>query len=107
MPAIEINAVNNDYGTPSNVFLSLLRTSDCQNKKWYGEKEKSASNPRKNIALNTEKNAVFAAEQYSVFAEEAIQFIVNGRNILMEKKKEKREFPNSMMKDINPFRQNR
>ncbi|GFX17292.1 integrase catalytic domain-containing protein [Trichonephila clavipes] len=52
-------------------------------------KKKSASNPRKNIALNTEKNAVFTAERYSVFAEEAIQFTVNGRNILMERKRKK------------------
>ncbi|GFV25372.1 HTH_Tnp_Tc3_2 domain-containing protein [Trichonephila clavipes] len=37
-------------------------------------KKKSASNPRKNIALYTEKNVVFTAERYSVFAEEAIQF---------------------------------
>ncbi|GFX97201.1 hypothetical protein TNCV_556911 [Trichonephila clavipes] len=34
MPAIEINAVNNDYGTPSNDISLLLRTSDCRNKKW-------------------------------------------------------------------------
>ncbi|GFU65259.1 hypothetical protein TNCV_2134641 [Trichonephila clavipes] len=46
-------------------------------------KKKQASNPRKNIALNTEKNEVFTAERYSVFAEEAIQFTVNGRNILL------------------------
>ncbi|GFY23020.1 hypothetical protein TNCV_2182811 [Trichonephila clavipes] len=48
--------------------------------------KKRAKNPRKNIALNTEKNVVFTAERYSVVAEEAIQFTVNGRNILMEKK---------------------
>ncbi|GFU87848.1 hypothetical protein TNCV_964041 [Trichonephila clavipes] len=73
-------------------------------------KKKSASNPRKNIALNTEKNAVFTAERYAIFAEEAIQFTLNGRNILMErkrKKRRKRQFPNSIMKDINPFHQNR
>ncbi|GFV64081.1 hypothetical protein TNCV_2461081 [Trichonephila clavipes] len=52
-------------------------------------KKNRANNPRKNIALNTEKNAVFTAERYSVFAEEAIQFTVNGRDILMEEKKEK------------------
>ncbi|GFW62829.1 hypothetical protein TNCV_4451781 [Trichonephila clavipes] len=46
--------------------------------------------PRRNIALNNEKNAVFTAERYSVFAEEAIQFTVNGRNILMERKRKKR-----------------
>ncbi|GFT37680.1 hypothetical protein TNCV_4934111 [Trichonephila clavipes] len=73
-------------------------------------KKKRANNPRKNIALNTVTNAVFTTERYSVFAEEAIQFIVNGRNILMrekrKKKEEKREFPNSLMKDINPSRQN-
>ncbi|GFS68367.1 hypothetical protein TNCV_3000511 [Trichonephila clavipes] len=66
--------------------------------------------PRKNIALNTEKNAVFTAERFSVFAEEAIQFTVNGRNILMERKRKKGESVNplnSMMKDVNPFRQNR
>ncbi|GFW50911.1 hypothetical protein TNCV_3591931 [Trichonephila clavipes] len=58
------------------------------------KEKKRASYPRKNIALNTENNAVFTAERYSVFAEEAIQFTVNGRNILMERKKrEKREFP--------------
>ncbi|GFW93810.1 hypothetical protein TNCV_4220911 [Trichonephila clavipes] len=69
--------------------------------------KKRANNPRKNIALNIEKNAVFTAERYSVFAKEAIQFTVNGRNILIEKKKKgKREFPNSMMKDIIPFRRN-
>ncbi|GFV72412.1 hypothetical protein TNCV_638741 [Trichonephila clavipes] len=50
-------------------------------------KKKRINNPRKNIALNTEKNVVFTAERYSVFAEEAIQFTVNGRNILMERKK--------------------
>ncbi|GFW81509.1 hypothetical protein TNCV_2881871 [Trichonephila clavipes] len=54
------------------------------------QKKKRANNPRKNIALNTEKNAVFTAERYSVFAEEAIQFTVNGRDILMEEKKKKR-----------------
>ncbi|GFT14851.1 hypothetical protein TNCV_3483091 [Trichonephila clavipes] len=72
----------------------MLKTSDFMNKKWYGKK-KRASDPRKNIALNTENNAVFTTERYSVFAEEAIQFTVNGRNILMERKKkrEKREFP--------------
>ncbi|GFT97598.1 hypothetical protein TNCV_1034361 [Trichonephila clavipes] len=37
-------------------------------------KKKSASNPRKNIALNTEKNAVFTAERYSVVAEETNKF---------------------------------
>ncbi|GFW62128.1 hypothetical protein TNCV_1685591 [Trichonephila clavipes] len=52
-------------------------------------KKKRARNPRKNIALNAEKNAVFTAERYSVFAEEAIQFTVNGRNILMERKRKK------------------
>ncbi|GFV65776.1 hypothetical protein TNCV_650991 [Trichonephila clavipes] len=52
-------------------------------------KKKRANNPRKNIALNTEKNVVFTAERYSVFAEEAIQFTVNGRNILMERKKKR------------------
>ncbi|GFW34480.1 hypothetical protein TNCV_500981 [Trichonephila clavipes] len=51
-------------------------------------KKNRANNPRKNIALNTEKNAVFTAERYSVFAEKAIQFIVNGRDILMGKKEE-------------------
>ncbi|GFV32828.1 hypothetical protein TNCV_3365171, partial [Trichonephila clavipes] len=50
-------------------------------------KKNRANNPRKNIALDTEKNAVFTAERYSVFAEEAIQFTVNGRDILMEKKR--------------------
>ncbi|GFW83113.1 hypothetical protein TNCV_3236611 [Trichonephila clavipes] len=45
----------------------------------------------KNIARNTEKNVVFTAERYSVFAEEAIQFNVNGRDILMEEKNERRE----------------
>ncbi|GFU86615.1 hypothetical protein TNCV_4986521 [Trichonephila clavipes] len=73
-------------------------------------KKKRASNPRKNIALNTEKNAVFTAERYSVFAKEAIQFTVKGRNILMERKRKKNGESvnplNSMMKDINPFRQN-
>ncbi|GFT65393.1 hypothetical protein TNCV_1609241 [Trichonephila clavipes] len=54
-------------------------------------KKKRANNFRKNIALNTEKNAVFTAERYSVFAEEPIQFTVNGRNILMERKRKKRE----------------
>ncbi|GFT54022.1 hypothetical protein TNCV_153831 [Trichonephila clavipes] len=54
-------------------------------------KKKRTNNPRKNIALNTEKNAVFTAERYSVFAEEAIQFTVNGRDILMEEKKKKCE----------------
>ncbi|GFW24405.1 hypothetical protein TNCV_606511 [Trichonephila clavipes] len=53
------------------------------------KKKKRASDPRKNIALNTENNAVFTAERYSVFAEEAIQFTVNGRNILMERKRKK------------------
>ncbi|GFX75091.1 hypothetical protein TNCV_3170201 [Trichonephila clavipes] len=71
------------------------------------KKKKRASDPRKNIALNTENNAVFTAERYSVFAEEAIQFTVNGRNILMEREKKKRSvnplFP--VMKDITPFRQ--
>ncbi|GFY09947.1 hypothetical protein TNCV_3699091 [Trichonephila clavipes] len=56
----------------------------------YGTKKTRANNPRKNIALNTEKNAVFTAERYSVFAEEAIQFTVNGRDILMEGKKEEK-----------------
>ncbi|GFX75783.1 hypothetical protein TNCV_2237551 [Trichonephila clavipes] len=50
-------------------------------------KKNRTNNPRKNISLNTEKNAVLNAERYSVFAEEAIQFTVNGRDILMEKKK--------------------
>ncbi|GFV65526.1 hypothetical protein TNCV_711831 [Trichonephila clavipes] len=54
------------------------------------KKNKRASDPRKNIALNTENNAVFTAERYSVFAEEAIQFTVNGRNILMERKRKKK-----------------
>ncbi|GFV65272.1 hypothetical protein TNCV_4572721 [Trichonephila clavipes] len=53
-------------------------------------KKKRASDPRKNIALNTENNAVFTAERYYVFAEEAIQFTVNGRNILMERKIKKK-----------------
>ncbi|GFS63314.1 hypothetical protein TNCV_2308591 [Trichonephila clavipes] len=57
------------------------------------KKKKSVSNPRKNIALNIKKNALFTAERYSVFAEEAIQFSVNGRNIVMERKKRKRESP--------------
>ncbi|GFX10518.1 hypothetical protein TNCV_2583401 [Trichonephila clavipes] len=74
-------------------------------------KKKRASNPRKNITLNTEKNAVFTAERFSVFAEEAIQLTVNGRNILMERKRKERGESvnplNSMMKDVNPFRQNR
>ncbi|GFW03191.1 hypothetical protein TNCV_158101 [Trichonephila clavipes] len=70
-------------------------------------KKKSASNPRKNIALNTEKNAVFTAERYSIFAEEAIQFTVNGRNILMERKRGgKRESPKFLVKTkVAPFRQ--
>ncbi|GFS53272.1 hypothetical protein TNCV_1035781 [Trichonephila clavipes] len=50
---------------------------------------------RKSIALNSEKNVVFTAERYSVFVEEAIQFTVNGRNILMERKKKK--------KGVNPL----
>ncbi|GFW10843.1 hypothetical protein TNCV_4919621 [Trichonephila clavipes] len=50
-------------------------------------KKNRTNNPRKNFALNTEKNAMFTAERYSVFAEEAIQFTVNGRDILMKKKK--------------------
>ncbi|GFX67893.1 hypothetical protein TNCV_1973951 [Trichonephila clavipes] len=50
-------------------------------------KKNRANNPRKNIALNTEKNAMFTAERYSVFAEKAIQFTVNGRDILMEGEK--------------------
>ncbi|GFX21593.1 hypothetical protein TNCV_1400071 [Trichonephila clavipes] len=54
-------------------------------------KKPRANNPRKNIALNTEKNAVFTAERYSVFAEEAIQFTVNGRDILKKEKKEEKE----------------
>ncbi|GFW48831.1 hypothetical protein TNCV_3900291 [Trichonephila clavipes] len=46
-----------------------------------------------------------------VFAEEANHFATNERNnFRMAKKetkqKEKREFPNSVMKDVNPFRQN-
>ncbi|GFV33464.1 hypothetical protein TNCV_4558061 [Trichonephila clavipes] len=45
------------------------------------QKKKSACNPR--------KNAVFTAERYSILAEEAIQFTVNGRNILMERKRKK------------------
>ncbi|GFW29444.1 hypothetical protein TNCV_743861 [Trichonephila clavipes] len=53
-------------------------------------KKKCASHPRKNIALNTENNAEFTAERYSVFSEEAIQFTVNGRNILMERKRKKK-----------------
>ncbi|GFX92345.1 hypothetical protein TNCV_1112721 [Trichonephila clavipes] len=64
-----------------------MKTSDCRSKKGYGNKNHT-NNPRKNIALNTEKNAVFTAERYSAFAEEAIQFTVNGRDILMEGKKE-------------------
>ncbi|GFU68416.1 hypothetical protein TNCV_2983451 [Trichonephila clavipes] len=52
-------------------------------------KKYRANNPRKNIALNTEKNAVFTAERYSVFSEEAIQITVNGRDILMKKKKKR------------------
>ncbi|GFS55687.1 hypothetical protein TNCV_131941 [Trichonephila clavipes] len=64
-----------------------MKTSDCRNKKLY--EKKRANNPRKNIALNTEKNAVFTAERYSVFAEEAIQFSVNGRDILKEEKKKR------------------
>ncbi|GFU97351.1 hypothetical protein TNCV_3889661 [Trichonephila clavipes] len=68
-------------------------------------RKKSASNPRKNITLNTEKKAVFTTKQYSVFAEEAIQFTVNGRNILMEKKKRSVNPPySSVMKVVNPFR---
>ncbi|GFV97083.1 hypothetical protein TNCV_3526691 [Trichonephila clavipes] len=55
------------------------------------KKKKRASDLRKNIALNTENNAVFTAERYSVFAEEAIQFTVNGRNILMERKEKKKK----------------
>ncbi|GFW85695.1 hypothetical protein TNCV_853451 [Trichonephila clavipes] len=75
-------------------------------------KKKRANNPRKNIALNTESNAVFTAERYSVFAEETIQFTVNGRNILMERKRKKkgrkRESPKlHNERDVNPFRQNR
>ncbi|GFT46121.1 hypothetical protein TNCV_62541 [Trichonephila clavipes] len=71
----------------------MLKTSDFRNKKNGTEKEKKehASNPRKNIALNNEKNAVLTAERYSVFAEEDIQFTVNGRNILMERKRKKKE----------------
>ncbi|GFT83083.1 hypothetical protein TNCV_629151 [Trichonephila clavipes] len=65
-----------------------MKTLDCRNKKCH--EKKRANNPRKNIALNTEKNVVFTAERYSVFAEEAIQFTVNGRNILMERKKEEK-----------------
>ncbi|GFU93739.1 hypothetical protein TNCV_4304031, partial [Trichonephila clavipes] len=53
-------------------------------------KKNHANNTRKNIALNTENNAVFTTERYSVFAEEAIQFTMNGRDILMEEKKKKR-----------------
>ncbi|GFU10926.1 hypothetical protein TNCV_2934201 [Trichonephila clavipes] len=71
-------------------------------------KKKRANNPRKNIALNIEKNAVFTAERYSVFAEEAIQFTVNGRNILMERGKKKKRSVNPLfpvMKDVTPFRQ--
>ncbi|GFV15894.1 hypothetical protein TNCV_988771 [Trichonephila clavipes] len=76
------------------------------------KKKKRASDPRKNIALNTDNNAVFTAERYSVFAEEAIQYTVNGRNILMERKRKKKKGKsvnplNSMMKDVNPFRRNR
>ncbi|GFX68114.1 hypothetical protein TNCV_4439371 [Trichonephila clavipes] len=69
-------------------------------------RKKRANNPWKNIALNTEKNAVFTTERYSVFAEEAIQFTVNGRDILIEKKKKisvNPLFP--VMKDFTPFRQ--
>ncbi|GFV52133.1 hypothetical protein TNCV_5070541 [Trichonephila clavipes] len=70
------------------------------------KEKKRASDPRKNIALNTENNAVFTTERYSVFAEEAIQFTVNGRNILMERKRKKREKRESpVMKDVTPFRQ--
>ncbi|GFT68935.1 hypothetical protein TNCV_1804641 [Trichonephila clavipes] len=68
-----------------------MKTSNCRNK---NDTEKNrANNPRKNIALK--KNAVFTAERYSVFAEKAIQFTVNGRNILMEREKNwgKRESP--------------
>ncbi|GFW67283.1 DDE_3 domain-containing protein [Trichonephila clavipes] len=36
------------------------------------------------------ENEINTAERYSVFAEEAIQFTVNGRNILMERKRKKR-----------------
>ncbi|GFW56532.1 hypothetical protein TNCV_1862421 [Trichonephila clavipes] len=54
------------------------------------KKRASERDPRKNVALNTEKNAVFIDERYSVFAEEAIQFAVNGRNILMERKRKKK-----------------
>ncbi|GFY13136.1 hypothetical protein TNCV_363841 [Trichonephila clavipes] len=70
-------------------------------------KKVRANNPRKNISLNTEKNAVFTAERYSVFAEEAIQFTVNGRNILMERKRGKKERSVNppVMKDVTPFRQ--
>ncbi|GFX71211.1 hypothetical protein TNCV_3409811 [Trichonephila clavipes] len=59
--------------------------------------KKSASNPRKNIALNTGKNAVFTAERdISAFAKESSQFVRNERNnfgMAKEKKEGRRESP--------------
>ncbi|GFU69730.1 hypothetical protein TNCV_1221181 [Trichonephila clavipes] len=73
-------------------------------------KKKRASNPRKNIALNTEKNAVFTAERYFYRCLRDQQVCYERTNFRMVKKetkqKEKREFPNSVMKDVNPFHQN-
>ncbi|GFU83981.1 hypothetical protein TNCV_560071 [Trichonephila clavipes] len=69
-------------------------------------KKKRANNPRKNIALNIEKNAVFTAERYSVFFAEAIQFTVNGRNILMDYGESVNPLELHDEEDVSPFRQN-
>ncbi|GFV52707.1 hypothetical protein TNCV_2873781 [Trichonephila clavipes] len=42
----------------------------------------------------------------STVAEDTSKFAMNEPTFEWRKKKRKREFPNSMMKDINPFRKN-
>ncbi|GFX22869.1 hypothetical protein TNCV_2606111 [Trichonephila clavipes] len=96
-------------GLRQTIFISFLRTSDCRNKKWYGKKNRT-SIPWKNIALNTKKNTVFTAERYFYRCGRDQQVCHERTNFRMAKKetkqKEKRKFPNSVMKDVNPFRQN-
>ncbi|GFS67195.1 hypothetical protein TNCV_2902131 [Trichonephila clavipes] len=81
----------------------MLKTSDFQNKKWYGKK-KRASDLRKNIALNPrEECSVYRRTLFLLLLKRPAS--CNERtNFRMTKKetkqKEKREFPNSVMKGV-------
>ncbi|GFV02747.1 hypothetical protein TNCV_270841 [Trichonephila clavipes] len=72
------------------------RRQDCRNKTMIRKKTALIILGRTSLS-NTEKNAVFTTERYSVFAEEAIQFTVNGRNILMERKKKEEKRVNPLI----------